>query len=127
MKQKKASWKHNKIQNNPANQLLPDKADSTTATKRNVSGSGASRKNKVAVNTAAVKRADDRSGSVGTNKRREATPAAFYLRPKAFIKAKPFLYGGKKKNWSAGGRPRGKVSPPALRLASLCAKKWNTF
>src|ERR1043166_8714567 len=98
MKQKKASWTHDKIQINPANQLLPDKADSTTATKRNVSGSGASRKNKVAVNTATVKRADDKGGSVGTNKRREATPAAFYLRPKAFLKAKPSCYAGRRNN-----------------------------
>ena len=55
---RKAPWTHNRIQTNQANPLLPDSkaADNKIATGRNVSVSGASRKNKVAVNRAAVSR-----------------------------------------------------------------------
>src|SRR5262245_27385764 len=44
------------------------------------------RKNKVPVS-----RADDKTGCVGTKKRREVTLAAFLLRPNIFLKAKPFV------------------------------------
>ena len=76
---RKASWTHNKIQTSRTNPALPDKADRTIKKERNVSVSGASRKNKAAVNRAAVSKADDKTGCVGTNKRREVTPAASLL------------------------------------------------
>jgi len=64
---------------NQANPLLPDSkaAANKIATERNVNVSGASRKNKVEVNRAAVSKAEDKSGcSLGTSERREVTPAA---------------------------------------------------
>ena len=89
--ERKASWKHNKIQTNLANTLARDsKADnSKIAIDRSVNASSASVKNKVAVNRAAVavnrvavnraavSKGDDKTGSLGIRKRREATPAVF--------------------------------------------------
>jgi hypothetical protein len=46
---------------------------------RNVNASGASVKNKVAVNRVAVNQADDKTGSFETKNRREVTPAAFFI------------------------------------------------
>ena len=55
-------------------------ADNKIATKKSVNVSGASKKSKVAVNRAAVSKADDKTGcSLGTSERREVTPAASYF------------------------------------------------
>ena len=126
---RKAPWTHNRIQTNQANPLLPDSkaADNKIATGRNVSVSGASRKNKVAVNRAAVSKADDKTGCVGTNKRREITLAAFLFTSKRLSKGETLLLCRKKKQSNARARTSAKANRPALRLASLCAKKWNTF
>jgi hypothetical protein len=66
---RKASWTHNRIQINRTNPPLPDRADNKIAKENNVNVSGASRKNKPAVNRAAVSKADDKTGSVRTNER----------------------------------------------------------
>jgi hypothetical protein len=68
--------------NPPSKPPLPVKADSTIATERSVNVNDASRKNMavantLAVNTAAVSKADVKTCSVGTNERRAATPAVF--------------------------------------------------
>ena len=77
---RKTPWTHNRIQTNQANPLLPDNkaADKKIATEKTGNASGASRKNRVAVNRAAVSKAEDKTGcSLGTSERREVTPAAF--------------------------------------------------
>jgi hypothetical protein len=77
---RKASWILNKIQINRTNPPLPDKADNKIAKERNVNVNGASRKNKAAVNRAAVSEADDKTGcSLGTSERREVTPRRFFI------------------------------------------------
>jgi hypothetical protein len=84
-------WKDNRIQTNQANLVLPDNkvASSKIARNRNVSANSVSAKNKeanravgvanraVAANKVASK-ADDKPGYL-ERKRREATPAAFFL------------------------------------------------
>ena len=67
-------------------------------TDRSVNDSSASVKNKVAVNRAAVSKADDKAGcSLGTNERREVTPAAFLFTSKCLSKGETILLCQKKK------------------------------
>jgi hypothetical protein len=95
---RKASWTHNKIQINQTNPPLPDKADNKIAKERSVNVNGASRKNKAAVNRAAVSKADDKSGcSLGTNERREVTPAVFLFTSKHLSKGETILLCQRKK------------------------------
>ena len=68
---------------NRANPLASKADNSKIGRERSVNASSASVKNRVAVSKAAVKRAadskaDDKTGSFETNKRRELTPAAFF-------------------------------------------------
>jgi hypothetical protein len=124
---RKASWILNKIQINRTNPPLPDKADNKIAKERNVNVNGASRKNKAVVSRAAVSKADDKTGcSLGTSERREVTPAAFFT-SKHLSRGETILLCQKKKQSNARAKMSAKVSLPALKLASLCAKKWNTF
>ena len=65
---------------NQANPLLRDSTvvDNKIATEKSVNVSGASKKSKVAVNRAAVSKADDKTGcSLRRSERREVTPAAY--------------------------------------------------
>jgi hypothetical protein len=58
---------------------------------RSVNVSGASRKNKVVVNRAAVSKADAKTDSVGINERREVTPAAYLSTSKRPSKGETIL------------------------------------
>jgi len=94
----KPLWTHNKIQMHQANPVLPDSkaANSKIERVRGANVSGASVKNKVAVNRAVVSKADDKTGSlnqiaVGGNSRR-------FLRPNALLKAKPLCYARRRNN-----------------------------
>ena len=84
---------------NWANPLPPatKAADSKIGRERNVNVNSASVKNKVAVNRAAVSKADDKTGSFeptsgGSNSHR------FLLRPNEWLKAKSFCYARRRTN-----------------------------
>jgi hypothetical protein len=84
---RKVIWKHKAIRTNRAHPALPDSkaANREIATKKNVNANSASAKNKVAnrvvaANRGAVSNGDDKPVCPRIIGRREATPAACYVR-----------------------------------------------
>jgi hypothetical protein len=112
---------------NRANPLPPDsKADNSKIEReRSVNVIDASVKNKVAVNRAAISKADDKSAlrnqtSGGSNSRH-------FFTSKRASKGETILLCQKKKQSNERAKTSAKANRPVLRLASLYAKKWNTF
>ena len=108
---------------NRANRVVPDSkgARNKIARNRNVSANSASVKNKAV----AASKADDKK-ILSDQERREVTPAVFFT-SKRVAKGETILLCQRKKQLNARVRMSAKASRPALRLASLCVRKWSIF